>query len=96
MARTMGKGGVDDYEQTITGTRDIWAHLQEPEADLAVFHVPAHKASTPLGNQEADVLAKIYTLATDPSVDMQIGYTGQVGTVVPKMDGTYLRRQGYL
>lgn len=43
----------------------IWAHLQEPEADLTVFHVPAHKISTPPGKQEADALAKICTLAND-------------------------------
>lgn len=40
--------------------KNIWAHLQEPETDLSVFHVPAHRVSTPPGNQEADVLAKIY------------------------------------
>lgn len=43
----------------------IWAHLQELEADLTVFHVPAHKISTPPGKQEADASAKICTLAND-------------------------------
>lgn len=39
--------------------KDIWAHLQEPEVVLTVFHIPAHKALTPPGNQEADALAQI-------------------------------------
>lgn len=34
--------------------KDIWVHLQEPQAVLIIFHVPAHKALTPPGNQEAD------------------------------------------
>lgn len=52
--------------------KNIWALLQEPEADLIVlvFHVPAHRVSPPPGNQEAQVLAKICTLATDLSADM--------------------------
>ena len=48
--------------------KDIRADLQEPEVDLA-FRVPVHKTSTLPGNQEANVLAKILTLATDPPVD---------------------------
>lgn len=34
-----------------------------------MFHDPAHKASTPWGNQKADALAKRHSLATDLSVD---------------------------
>ena len=48
--------------------KDIWAHSQEPEPDLFVFHVPAHKASTSPDNQEEDALARMHTLATDLSV----------------------------
>lgn len=43
--------------------KDFWFHLQEPKANLTVFHVPAHKALTPPDNLEAEVLA------TDPAVD---------------------------
>lgn len=48
--------------------KNIWDHLQEPKADLTVFHVPAYRVSTPPDNKEADDLAKINTLATDLSV----------------------------
>lgn len=48
----------------------IFVLLQEPEADLTVFQVPAHRVSTPWGNQEVDALANIYALATDWSVDI--------------------------
>lgn len=48
------------------GTRDVERYLQEPKADLVV---PAHKLSTPPGNQEAGALAKIHALATDLSVN---------------------------
>ena len=37
--------------------KDIWVHLQEPEAVLTVFHLLAYKVLTPPGNQEADALA---------------------------------------
>lgn len=47
------------------GTRDLGS--QEHEAD-PVFHVLAHKASTPPDKLEADVLAKIQALANEPSV----------------------------
>lgn len=36
--------------------KDIWAYLQDPEANLAIFHGPADKVSIPPVNQEADVL----------------------------------------
>lgn len=63
----MGSGGVNDYEQPFMVARDVenYLGLPEPEADLTVFHVPAHKISTPTGNQEADALTKICTLAND-------------------------------
>ena len=51
--------------------KDIWVHLQEPESILTVFHVPAYNALTPPGNQEADTLARVEALATDPSVDTE-------------------------
>lgn len=34
---------------------------------LTVFHVPAHKALTLPGNQEADALVRVQALANDPS-----------------------------
>lgn len=37
--------------------KDVWVHLQKPEAVLTVFHILAHKMLTPSDNQEADVLA---------------------------------------
>ena len=49
--------------------RDIWVHLQEPEAVLAVFHVWGHEALTPPDSQKADAPAQGPALATDPSVD---------------------------
>lgn len=49
--------------------KGLWAHLQDPRADLTAFPGPAHMVSTPAGNQKADALAKIGTLITDPSVD---------------------------
>lgn len=44
----MGSGGVNDYEQPFMVARDVenYLGLPEPEADLTVFHVPAHKIST--------------------------------------------------
>lgn len=44
-----------------------WVHLQEPEAVLTVFHVPAQTLTSP-GNHKADVLAQYKTLATETSV----------------------------
>ena len=38
--------------------KDIWVHLQEPEAILAAFHVPAYKELTFPGNHKADALAQ--------------------------------------
>lgn len=38
------------------------------EAGLTVFRATAHKALTPPGNQEVDVLPQAQALATDPSV----------------------------
>lgn len=49
--------------------KDIWAHLQEPEADLVVFHISVHKAYIFPVNQEADALSKMLILATDLPVD---------------------------
>lgn len=43
---------------------------QEPKAVLTIFHVLAHKALTPPGNQETDVQALVQTLATHLSVDI--------------------------
>ena len=57
MAWTMKNQGAGDINKPLWGQdiwRDIWVHLQEPQAVLIVFHVPAHKALTPPGNQEAD------------------------------------------
>ena len=48
--------------------KNIWVHLQEPEAVLIVFHVLAHKALTHPGSLEADALAWVQALTTDPSV----------------------------
>lgn len=42
--------------------------LQESKAFLTVFHILA-KILTHLGNQEADAVAPVQALATDPSVD---------------------------
>ena len=64
--------------------RHFWAHLQEPEAVLTVFHIPAHKALTPPGNQEADALAQICALATDPSVDTAEEVHRKEATTVPR------------
>lgn len=36
---------------------------------FTVFQIPARKALTLLGNQEADSLAQVCDLVTDPSVD---------------------------
>lgn len=47
--------------------RDIWVHLQEPEAVLIVFHVAAQKLTSP-GNHKADVLSQYKLLATDTLV----------------------------
>lgn len=72
MTSTMEKEGWMIMSKTLQGQeiwKNIWAHLQEAEADLIVFHVPAHKASTSLDNQEAGALVKMHTLATDSSVD---------------------------
>lgn len=60
---------VDNYEQGFTGTRDLGS--QQHEADL-VFHVPAHKASSPPGNQETDALVKVHALATELSADTAV------------------------
>lgn len=57
MAWTMKNQGAGDINKPLWGQdiwKDIWVHLQEPQAVLIVFHVPAHKALTPSGNQEAD------------------------------------------
>lgn len=43
--------------------------VQEPEAVLSLLHVPAHKALTPSGDQEADALPWMGALAVDPSGD---------------------------
>ena len=48
----------------------MWVHLQELGAVLTVLHVPARKALTPPGNQEAGAVAEVSTLDTDPSVDI--------------------------
>lgn len=48
--------------------RDVSVHLQEAEAVLTGFHLPAHEALTRPGNQEADALAWVPALVTDPSV----------------------------
>lgn len=45
--------------------KDIWVHLQEPEAVLTVIHVITHKALIPAGNQEADALTWVQVLAID-------------------------------
>ena len=58
---------------------DIWVCLQEPEAILPVFHVLARKALTPPGNQEADALAWVQSLATDPSADTADWMHGKSG-----------------
>lgn len=50
------------------GGGHIWAHLQEPEAVLTVFHVPT-QILTPPGNHRTDVLAQYKPLATDLSVN---------------------------
>lgn len=34
--------------------KDVWGHPQEPEAVLALFHVPAHEGLTPHGIQKAN------------------------------------------
>ena len=52
--------------------RDVWAHLQEAEAVLTGFRVLAQEALTPPGNQEADALARVPALVTDPSVDSSV------------------------
>lgn len=49
--------------------KDIQVPLQVPETVLTDFHIPAHKALTPPGNQEAHALAWVRDLAADPSVD---------------------------
>lgn len=51
------------------GQRGVERYLgsQEPTEDLCIVHVPAHKTAP--GTQEADALAKIHALATDPLVD---------------------------
>lgn len=49
---------------------NIWHCLLDPEAAPTVLHVPAHKALTPPGNQEAGALACMQTLATEPLVHM--------------------------
>lgn len=46
--------------------KDIWVHLQEPEAIPIIFDVPTHKALTLPGNQEADAVVASRALATDP------------------------------
>lgn len=37
---------------------DIWVSLQESKTVLTVFYIQAHKALTPLGNQEPEALAQ--------------------------------------
>lgn len=49
--------------------KDISVHLQEPETVLAVFSIPAHKALAHPDYKEADVLAQVQSLATDPSLN---------------------------
>lgn len=46
----------------------IYVCLQEPEAVISVFRVSFYNL-TPAGNQQADVLAQVWALATDPLVD---------------------------
>lgn len=46
--------------------KDVWVHLQKPEAVLTVFHIPAHKVLTPSDNQEPDVLAGVRALLKMP------------------------------
>ena len=63
---------MDDHEWDLWGHdkwKDIWVHLQEPEAGLTVFHVLAYKVLTLPGNQEPDALAWVWALATGPSAD---------------------------
>lgn len=49
---------------------DLWRdNCIQPEAILTFFPVPAHKALTPPGNQEADLSARAEALTTDPLVD---------------------------
>lgn len=49
--------------------KDISIHLQEPETILTVFSVPVHKALVPSEYKEADALAQVQSLATDPSLN---------------------------
>ena len=61
----MGRGGVGDHQgvnKPLWGQdmwKDIWVCLQEPEAVLTLFQLPAHKVLTPLGNQEVSALAQV-------------------------------------
>lgn len=48
--------------------KDFGVCVQEPEALLPVFHIPAHKALTHSGNRKADAEAQVPARATDPSV----------------------------
>ena len=67
-----GKQGHMIHEWVLVGQavwRDTWVCLQEPEAILILFRIPARKALTPPGNQEADAPAQTRALATDPLVD---------------------------
>lgn len=45
--------------------KDIWVGLQPSEVVLTVFQISAYKALITPGNQEADALAWVRTLATD-------------------------------
>ena len=47
-----------------------WVCLQESETVFIVYHVSAPNPLTSPGNQEADGLARVQALATDPSVDI--------------------------
>ena len=83
--------------------KDLWVHLEEPEAVLTVFHISAHKVLTsphpPLpGNQEVDDLTGVCTLATDSLIVTEDRVhrksslrSVQVGWRIVKNAGLYLK-----
>lgn len=56
--------------------QESWTHKNMsqtlPSMSLPIRHLH-------LGNQESDALAKIHTLASEPSVGTTVGCTGRVG-----------------
>lgn len=63
----MGGRGVNDYEQIFMVARNVERYLSLPTRARRRSHCIPCPCPVPPGNQEADALAKICTLATDSS-----------------------------